>query len=166
MKSSIITKEESKKYKIDEFYKESTENSADGFVEKLLLLSEELKEEEKRKIDQILDAFFLGRKEKLELSRKFRDFFDQELEKAKKTPSAQKFFDFLLIQKIAGSHPRKKGVIVDPSNELEVKPIDFATNIHDTTESPKIIRNDNGEVSGIEVRCSCGEIIHIDVEFE
>lgn len=165
MKSNVITKEQAEKYKIEEFYKFSEDDISSDFVERILSIPDQLSEEEQQKIEKILELFFLKRNEKLELSKKFKDLFDEELKKESKITPSQKFVDFLISKRIAGSKKRRKGFVVDLTNEVETKlfPISSPT---EGTEYPKVFRNKNGEVSAIEIRCNCGEVIHIELESE
>lgn len=165
MKSNIISKEQSKKYKIEEFFKYLEEETSSDFVEKILSIPEQLSQEEQQKIEKILESFFLKRNERFELSRKFKDFFDDELKKEGKITPSQKFVDFLISKKIAGAKKREKGFVVNLSNEIDAKPL-FISSTAEAQEYPKVLRNEKGEISAIQVRCNCGEVIHIELEFE
>jgi len=167
MKSSVIPKEESGKYRIESFYTDLSSLSSSSIVDKLLNLPEEIGEEEKQKIDQILEIYFLRKDESKELSRKFVDFFETELKKSLKIPPSKKFVDFLIAKKIAGSYSRKRGNVIDSVDSVDVKPLDITSVIEgEATGFPRIIRDENGDVIGIDVKCKCGEIIHIDLEYE
>ncbi|MEJ5286345.1 MAG: hypothetical protein CH6_2653 [Candidatus Kapaibacterium sp.] len=164
MKSSVIPKEEANKFKIENFFENLQSTPEPTLVDKILEINRELSQEEKDKIDKILETFFLYRRPNVELARKFRDLFEEEVEKNRGVTPSQKFVDFLITKKLSGSFSRKKSNIVEPSEHIEVKPIhSFA---EEESDFPKIIRNQNGEITAIEVRCKCGEIIHLDIEFE
>ncbi len=165
MKSNVISKEQAKKYKIEEFYTHLQDDTSSDFVERILSIPEQLSQEEQQKIEKILELFFLKRNEKFELSKKFKDFFDEELKKEGKITPSQKFVDFLISKKIAGSKKRQKGLVMDLSNEINIKSLSISPS-KEVSEYPKVFRNEKGEISAIQVRCNCGEVIHIELEFE
>lgn len=167
MKSSIIPKEEANKYKIENFYGRIQPSAEPTLVDKVLELNQDLSEEEKAKIDKILETFFLYRNPNIELSRKFRDFFEKEIEKNRGISPSQKFVDFLISKKISGSYRRKPSSVVDETEKQKAHPVNFAGVASTEGEGyPRIIRNEEGEITAIEVQCKCGDIIHIDIEFD
>jgi hypothetical protein len=168
MKSSIIPKEDANKYNIETFYAKIHTSSEPTLVDKILELNPEISDEEKAKIDKILETFFLYRNPNIELSRKFRDFFEKEVEKHRGITQSQKFVDFLISKKISGSWRRKQSSIIEEDEKQKAIPVGIAT-VSTTEENqgyPRLIRNDEGEITAIEVQCKCGEIIHIDIEFD
>lgn len=167
MKSSIIPKEEAGKYKIDNFFENVSEFYSTSPEDKFYELTEHISDEEKEKINKLLEAYFLGRNRFLELSRKFKDFFDEELKKSQKISPSQKFIDFLIAKKISGPHSRKKSNIIAEPDLHNVESF-HPRILEDENQAgfPKIIRNEQGDITAIEVKCNCGEIIHIDIEFE
>ncbi|MFN3306237.1 MAG: hypothetical protein ACK42Z_03510 [Candidatus Kapaibacteriota bacterium] len=165
MKSNIISKEQAQKHKIEEFFNYLEDDTSSDFVERILTVPEQLTQEEQLKIETILELFFLKRNEKFELTRKFKDFFDEELKKEGKITSSQKFVDFLITKKIAGSKKQPKGHVADSSNEIEIKSLSISHS-KESSEYPKVFRNEKGEILAIQVRCNCGEIINIELEFE
>ncbi|MCX7908063.1 MAG: hypothetical protein N2560_00895 [Ignavibacteria bacterium] len=166
MKSSIIPREEANNYNIELLYQNLSDFSFSSPFDNFFDVPSNISDEEKKKLEQILENFFLHRKESVELKRKFKDFFDQELKKDRKIPPSQKFIDFLIAKKISGSHPRKKGTIISEIEKQNVHQINLEGINHEIQEYPKVIRKETGEISAIEVRCNCGEIIRIDLEFE
>ncbi|MGB9770854.1 MAG: hypothetical protein ACPLX7_02610 [Candidatus Kapaibacteriota bacterium] len=167
MKSSVIPKEEANKYKIENYYGSLQSTSEPNLVDKILEIDESISDEEKLKVEKILETFFLYRNPGLELSRKFRDFFEKELEKSRQLTPSQKFVDFLISRKISGDYRRKEGNVVDSTELKTTQYLDLqALNVEEGSQFPKVLRNESGEITAIEVQCKCGEIIHIDIEFE
>lgn len=168
MKSSVIPKEEANQYNIETFYGQIHSATEPTLVDKILELNQEVSDEEKVKIDKILETFFLYRNPNIELSHKFRDFFEKEVEKNRGLTPSQKFVDFLISKKISGSFRRKQSSILE-EDEMQ-KAISVGIGAVSATEEnqgyPRLIRNEDGEITAIEVQCKCGEIIHIDIEFD
>lgn len=164
MKSNVIPKEEADKIKIEHFFENLNEKEIPDLVDKLLNFQERLSNEDHLRIHQILEQYFLRRDEKIELKKKFKEFFVEEVEKEKRIKPSQKFIDFLVSKTISGETSRKKSAII--VNEENIKAVNL-NEVWEKEESyPKVIRNSSGEIIGIEVQCKCGEVIHIDVEFE
>ncbi len=164
MKSNIIPKEEADKYKIENYFQNLNDGEIPDLVDKLLNFQEKLSNEEHVKIHQILEQYFLLRDEKVELKKKFKEFFGEVVQKEKRIKPSQKFVDFLISKTISGENSRKKSAIVEKEENINVVNLNEA--IEKEESYPKVIRNSSGEITGIEVQCKCGEIIHIDFEFE
>jgi hypothetical protein len=166
VKSSVIPKEEAEKYKIESFFENLKESEVPDLVDKLLNFQDQISEDEHIKIHQILENYFLRRNERLEKQKKFKDFFGKDVEKETKVKPSEKFVDFLVAKTISGEYSRRKSSIIENPEDVEVTPLNATFESGSENEYPKIIRDAAGEVTAIEVQCKCGEIIHIDFEFE
>jgi len=166
MKSSVIPKEEADKYNIEGFFENLEESEVPDLVDKLLTFQAQMSETEHIKIHQILENYFLRRNEKLEKQKKFKELLGKEIEKETRVKPSQKFVDFLVAKTISGEYSRKKSAIIENPENVDVISLNSTFESDNEREYPRVIRDTEGEITAIEVQCKCGEIIHIDFEFE
>lgn len=160
MKSSIIPKEQASRYNIEKVGFEHLVTDKD-LIDELLNRAEIISEDERKKIRQALDEYFLSRNEMKEKQKKFVELFVEEVQKSRKVSRSEKFLDFLIFKNISGTIRRSSGSVISPEEKDSVEKI-FQT--ASGSENPRFIRNEKGEIVAIEVDCHCGETIRIDFE--
>lgn len=160
MKSSIIPKEEIGKYKVEKINLESFESDKD-LINELLNRSQIDSEEERKKILRALDDYFLTRNEMKEKQKKFIEMFADEFQKSRQEKPSDKFLDFLIFKNISGSIRKTYRSVIPSQTKVETQEV---FSLAQDEENPRLIRDDNGQITGIEINCKCGETIRIDFE--
>ncbi|MGQ9819154.1 MAG: hypothetical protein ACUVQ1_04430 [Candidatus Kapaibacteriales bacterium] len=160
MSSSIISKKEVGKYRIEKINFENFESDKD-LIDELLNRAEINTEEERKRIRQVLDEYFLNRNEMKEKQKKFLELFAVEFQQSKKEKPSEKFLDFLILKNISG-RIRKTHKSLIPS-QMKIETQEVFTSFPDK-ENPRLIRDDKGRITAIEVDCKCGETVRIDFE--
>ncbi len=166
MAKNLIRKEEAENYKIEKPF-ENLPSSSSDFVDYIKSVGVPKTPEEIAKVNTLLEQYFFTKNKAKELSKKFQVFFEEEVEKEKKLRPPAKFIDFLVLNKISGTQARQKKYLIEreEAEEFDIKKaFEESREEEEPTNPPRFIFDENGELTAIEVRCKCGELIRIDFE--
>ncbi|MCX7880614.1 MAG: hypothetical protein N2517_08130 [Ignavibacteria bacterium] len=167
MKRNVISKEIAENLKIEPAFTYYEVFSTSLLPKSLELNTSEINLEELKRINTALDQYFLYRDEQRELRTKFVDFFDDEFKKERTTTLSSKFVDYIIGKPIAtSSSPANSNLSKNQESQQQILEGSISRENNDSNLLHRIIRDENGDVKAIEVKCKCGELIRIELEFE